>query len=328
MQVIYDLFHMSLVSAVPLLIVAIGAMVCERSGVVNIALEGIMLMGAFAGIAVIHIIELQRASEVVNLFSNISNQGMLVIGLLLGGIAGAIFSVLHAYASITMKSNQIISATALNMFAPAFAIFTARMIQNGQQIPFNTSFRMIEVPILSKIPVIGDLFFTNVFLSFHIGILILIASYVFLYKTKIGLRLRSCGENPHAADSLGINIYKIRYLGVIISGFLAGIGGVVFVTSTSSRFDATVAGYGFLALAVLIFGNWRPFRILFAALFFGFMRAMVAGYELIPFLRGITIPDHFIKMTPYILTLIVLTFASKKSQAPKAAGQIYDQGRR
>jgi simple sugar transport system permease protein len=320
MSILYDLFHLSLISAVPLLIVAIGAMVSERSGVVNIALEGIMLMGAFVGIAVIKTIEDSGTAMGI--------QWILLIGIGVGGLIGGIFSLLHAYAAISMKANQIISATALNLFAPAFAIFTARTIQNGQQIPFRSVFRMSEIPLLSKIPFFGDLFFKDVFISFYVGIAILIIAYIFIYKTKFGLRLRSCGENPHAADSLGINIYKTRYIGVVISGILAGMGGVIFVTSTSTEFNATVAGYGFLALAVLIFGNWRPFRILFAALFFGLFRTIASAHAMIPFLENFRIPGEFYNMIPYFATLIILSFASKKSQAPKAAGQVYDQGRR
>lgn len=320
MNIVYDLFHLSLISAVPLLVVAIGAMISERSGVVNIALEGLMLMGAFVGIAVIKTLEDSGTS--------MSIQWILLIGILVGGVVGGVFALLHAYAAISMKSNQIISATALNLFAPAFAIFTARTIQNGQQIPFTSVFKMSEIPLLSKIPFIGDLFFKDIFLSFYVGIFILIFVYFFIYKTRFGLRLRSCGENPHAADSLGINIYKMRYIAVCLSGVLAGMGGVMFVTSTSTEFNASVAGYGFLALAVLIFGNWKPFRIMFAALFFGFMRTIAAAHGMIPFLENLRIPGEFYNMIPYITTLIVLSFASRKSQAPKAAGQVYDQGRR
>ncbi|HOI47640.1 MAG TPA: ABC transporter permease [Bacilli bacterium] len=320
MNIVYDLFHLSLISAVPLLVVAIGAMISERSGVVNIALEGLMLMGAFIGIAVIKTLEDSGTS--------MSIQWILLIGIIVGGVVGGVFALLHAYAAISMKSNQIISATALNLFAPAFAIFTARTIQNGQQIPFTSVFKMSEIPLLSKIPFIGDLFFKDIFLSFYVGIFILIFVYFFIYKTRFGLRLRSCGENPHAADSLGINIYKMRYIAVCLSGVLAGMGGVMFVTSTSTEFNASVAGYGFLALAVLIFGNWKPFRIMFAALFFGFMRTIAAAHGMIPFLENLRIPGEFYNMIPYITTLIVLSFASRKSQAPKAAGQVYDQGRR
>lgn len=314
----YNLLQSSFVSIIPLLIVALGALVSERSGVTNIALEGIMLIGAFIGIWVIKDIE----------SSGIPLQLVFVIGIIVGGIVGALYSLIHAYASINMNADQIISATALNLFAPAFVVFTARTIQGGQQVKFTSVFRMNEVGFLSKIPVIGDIFFTNAFISTYIGIALLIIVFVFLYKTKTGLRIRSCGENPHAADSLGINIYKIRYFSVLTSGFFAGMGGVIFVATTSNTFDATVAGFGFLSLAVLIFGNWRPFRILGAAIFFGLMRTIASSVVAIPFLNNLSLPGEFYRMIPYIMTLIVLAFFSKNSQAPKAVGQPYDQSKR
>ncbi len=173
-----------------------------------------------------------------------------------------IYSLFHAYASINMKADQVISGTALNMFAPAFAIFTARQIQGTKNVGFLNTFRIESVPLLGKIPVIGPLFFQNVYITSYIGIAILIISAFVLYKTKFGLRLRSCGEHPQAADSVGINVYRMRYAGVLISGALAGLGGLVFIVPISTEFAATVSGYGFLALAVMIFGQWKPRRIL------------------------------------------------------------------
>jgi simple sugar transport system permease protein len=241
-----------------------------------------------------------------------------------------IFSLLHAYAAVNMKSDQTISGTALNMFAPAFAIFTARMVQNNhvQQVLFKNTFRIESVPVLSSIPIIGDFFFKNSYITTYIGFAILIAAAIVLYKTKFGLRLRSCGEHPQAADSVGINVYRMRYSGVMISGALAGLGGLVFVIPTSTNFNATVAGYGFLALAVLIFGQWKPFRILLAALFFGLMKTIASTYSGISFLASLPIPSDIYKMVPYIATLIVLAFTSKTSQSPKASGIPYDKGGR
>jgi simple sugar transport system permease protein len=184
------------------------------------------------------------------------------------------------------------------------------------------------VPFLGSIPVFGPLFFQNAYITTYLGILILIISVFVLYKTRFGLRLRACGEHPQAADSVGINVYKIRYAGVLISGALAGMGGVILIIPTSVAFNATVAGYGFLALAVLIFGGWRPVKILFAAFFFGFMQAIAASHSAIPFLRDLEIPVHFYRMFPYVATLVVLAFSAKSSQAPKAAGVPYDKGHR
>ena len=317
MDIIYFIVQQTMSFAIPLLIVAIGGMFSERSGVINIALEGIMIMGAFAGILFI------------NQFEDVmSGQGLLLISLIVAGVTGAIFSLLHAFASINLRADQTISGTALNLFAPAFAIFVARMVQTTQQIAFTNTFFIKEVPFLGSIPVIGDLFFKNVYITTYLGILIFIISYIVINKTKFGLRLRACGEHPQAADSVGINVYKIRYAGVIISGILAGIGGVVFVVPTSTNFNASVAGYGFLALAVLIFGQWRAPRIFIAAFFFGIMKTLSSAHSTIPFINNLSISNEVYKMLPYIITLIALTFLSKNSQAPRAEGIPYDKGSR
>ena len=154
------------------------------------------------------------------------------------------------------------------------------------------------------------------------------ASWVVLYKTRFGLRLRACGEHPQAADSVGVNVYKMRYAGTLLSGALAGIGGVIFVVPTSTNFNATVSGYGFLAIAVLIFGQWKPGRIALAALFFGFMKTLSVSYGLIPGIKDLSISGEIYKMVPYIATLIVLAFTSKNSAAPRAEGIPYDKGQR
>ena len=227
-----------------------------------------------------------------------------------------------------MKANQTISGTALNMFAPAFAIFVARVIQGVQQIQFNNTFRIESVPVLGKIPFLGPLLFQNTYITTYLGILILIASTLVLYRTRFGLRLRSCGEHPQAADAAGINVYRMQYAGVLISGVLGGLGGLVFVVPTSTNFNADVAGYGFLALAVLIFGQWKPMRIMWASLFFGLMKAVAAAYSGIPFLAATGIPSYVYKMIPYLATLIVLIFTSRNSQAPRASGVPYDKGQR
>lgn len=319
MDTIYFIFQQTMIFTVPLLIVALGGMFSERSGIVNIALEGIMTMGAFCSILFIHFLQ-----------DNISGQLLLLLAVVVAAISGGIFSLFHAYAAINMKADQVISGTALNMFAPAFAIFVARLItpNKTQQIGFENTFFIRKVSLLGDIPVIGPLLFQKAYITTYLGILILIISTIVLYKTKFGLRLRACGEDPQAADSVGINVYKIRYAGVIISGILGGIGGLVFVIPTSTNFNATVAGYGFLALAVLIFGQWHPIKILYSALFFGLMKTIASSYSGIPLFKTLGIPNSFYKMIPYIVTLIVLAFTSKKSQAPRAAGTPYDKGAR
>ncbi len=317
MNILYFLGQQTMYFAIPLLIVAIGGMYSERSGVINIALEGIMVIGAFFGILFINFNQ-----------DVLSGQLLLVLAVVVAGLAGGIFALLHAFASVNMKADQTISGTALNMFAPAFAIYVARMIQGIQQVQFTDTFRIDAVPVLGKIPVIGDMFFKNAYLTTYIGIAIYIVAALVINRTKFGLRLRACGEHPGAADSVGINVYRIRYAGVIISGVLAGIGGLVFVIPTSTNFNATVAGYGFLALAVLIFGQWRSSKILRAAFFFGIMKTLASGYSVIPFLANLPIPNQIYKMIPYLATLIVLMFSSKNSQAPIAEGIPYDKGSR
>ena len=302
--------------SIPLLIVALGGMFSERSGVINIALEGIMVMGAFISIGFINVFQ-----------DRLSGQGLFLLAFLVAA-AGAVFSLLHAFASVNLKADQTISGTALNMFAPAFALFMARMVQGKSQVPFTDTFHIEKVPVLGDIPVIGPMFFRNCYLSTYIGIFIFIAASVLISRTRFGLRLRACGEHPQAADSVGINVYKIRYAGVLISGVLAGVGGLIFVIPTSTNFNASVAGYGFLALAVLIFGQWRTKGILGAAFFFGVLKTLASAYSGIPVIKDLPIPNEIYKMLPYVVTLIVLAFSSGKSKAPKAEGIPYDKGSR
>jgi len=312
--------------SIPLLIVALGGMFSERSGVVNIALEGIMIVGAFVSILFLYFVQ-----DVANngaSATGLNPQLLLLLAMLIAAVSGIIISLPHAYASIHMKASQVISGTAINMFAPAFAVYTARTVRQVQTIPFYNWFFIEKVPVLGDIPVIGPLLFQRAYITTYIGLLILIISWIVLYKTPFGLRLRSCGEHPQAADSVGINVFKMRYIGVMISGALAGIGGLVFVVPSAVTFDSTVAGYGFLALAVLIFGQWNPMRILFAAFFFGMMKTISVAYSSISFLAVLPIPSVVYKSIPFVATLIVLTFTSRKSQAPQAAGVPYDKGKR
>jgi general nucleoside transport system permease protein len=303
--------------SIPLLVVALGGMFSERSGVVNIALEGIMIIGAFASVFVMHMIQ-----------GSVQGQLILIIAILVAAAAGMLFSLLHAYASINMRADQVISGTALNMFAPAFATYVARMTIGNQAVPFDNTFYIEKMPGLGDIPVLGDLFFKGTYITTYLGFVILIAAAFVLYRTRFGLRLRACGEHPQAADSVGINVYRMRYAGVLISGALAGLGGLIFIIPISQSFNSTVSGYGFLALAVLIFGQWKPLRIMFAAFFFGLMKTIASAYSGLSFLSGLGIPNNVYKMIPFIATLIVLVLSSRNSQAPRASGVPYDQGKR
>ncbi len=319
MSIFYLIVQQTMFFTIPLLVVALGGMFTERGGVTNIALDGTMIIGAFAGILFINQTQ-----------DTMSGTTQLLLAMLVAIGIGIIFSLFLAFSAINMKADQIIGGTALNLFAPAFAIFAARTIQtNGvQQIQFNNTFRISKVPVLGDIPFIGDMFFKSCYITTYIGILILLVATFVLYKTKFGLRLRSCGEHPQAADSVGINVYRMRYSGVMISGALGGLGGLIFVIPTSTSFNADVAGYGFLALAVMICGQWKPMRIFIVSIFFGSMKALAASYSAVPFLANAPITSDFYKMVPFIATLIVMAFTSKNSRAPKAVAQPYDKGSR
>ena len=205
MNTVYFLVQQTMFFSIPLLIVALGGMFSERSGVVNIALEGIMIMGAFSSILFINIVQSSGAA--------LPPQLLLLLAVLIAAAVGVLVSMAHAYASINMKADQVISGTAINMFAPAFAIFAARMIRSVQQIPFSNTFRITKVPVLGDIPVLGPLLFQNTYITTYLGFAVLAVSAVVLYKTRFGLRLRACGEHPQAADSVGVNVYRMRYAG-------------------------------------------------------------------------------------------------------------------
>ena len=319
MKDIIFLSQRMMIFAIPLLVVALAAVFSERSGVINIALEGIMVMGAFSGTLFIY---LMQEGDLL------SGYPLLFAAMGVSILSGILFSFFHAFASVNMLADQTISGTALNLFAPAFAIFIARAVVGVQQIPFRNEWRIREVPILHKIPVIGDMFFRNTYLSTLIGIVILIVVQFVLYKTRFGLRLRSAGENPHATDAAGVSVQKTRYAGVLLSGALGGLGGLIYIIPVSTTFDADVAGYGFLAIAVLIFGQWQPKRIAFAAFFFGLLQTISSGYSGIGFFKNLGVPQIYYEILPYVATLIVLVFTSKSSQAPKALGEIFDKGKR
>lgn len=321
MDTFYYLIQNTLPVAIPLLLVALGGMFSERSGIINIALEGIMLFGAFAGCITVY--GLQSLS--------LNGQVILLIAMLVAAIGGIIYSLLLSFAAINMRADQTIVGTALNMLVPAFILLFAKMTFNSDGITTNVNFYIKEVPVLSQIPFIGDLFFQKTYITVYIGFLFLAIAMIIFYTTRFGIRLRACGEHPHAADSVGINVYFMRYMGVGISGFLGGIGGFFYsvgVMDGNVNGHTGVAGFGFLALAVMIFGQWKPGRIMVAAIFFAFLRTLAYSVALIPFLNNLDINQTYYKMLPYIATMIALVFTSKKSRAPKAEGIPYDKGNR
>ncbi len=311
----YFIIQQLMFFTIPLMVVALAGMYSERSGIVNIALDGTMIVGAFCGTLFIN--QTQNAW---------SGQGQILAALLVAGIAGLIFMLFHAFASITLNASQIISGISLTLIAPALVIYLTRMIFVYSRIFFMNTFLIKKIPLLGDIPVIGQLFFTNTYLHIWLGLLILIISYVVIYRTKFGLQLRACGENPYAADSVGINVRKLRYYGVLISGFLAGMGGLIFVLPTTDMFNGNVSGYGWLAIAVLVFGQWKPSRILLAAILFGLAKTITSSYTVIPALVALGWSPDFYKMLPYIFTILMLILTSKNPQAPKAAGKPYVSG--
>ncbi|HOU09356.1 MAG TPA: ABC transporter permease [Clostridiales bacterium] len=332
MIILADIIAATVLFAVPLLLVALGGMFSERSGVINIALEGTMIIGALFGC----------------LFLNFADQGgwgklhpqlAMLAAVAVAAASGIVYSLLLAVASVSLKADQTIGGTALNMLAPAFAIVLTWAIQGqGKTTIYIPNWIRITKATLGMAAAAGrekgfweTLFFKSMFLTTPIAFLLLAAAIVVMYKTRFGLRLRSCGEHPQAADAVGINVYKMRYSGVLISGFLAGIGGIAFTIAAGSGFQSTVAGYGFLALAVMIFGNWKPWRILGAAVFFAFFKVIGAysgSLAFLPDFKGVGSSQYIYQMLPYIVTMIVLIFSSKKSRAPKAEGIPYDKGKR
>ncbi len=319
LNIIYAIMRESLIFAIPLLLVALGGMFAEKSGVVNIALEGIMVFGAFCSIWFINIMQ--------GKYPDINPSVLLLMAGVIAIIAGMLFSTLLAVSAINFKADQTIGGTAINLLAPALVVYIARAVQNVKNIQFTANFAIQKVPLLGDIPALGDILFQKVNIMVYVGFMILMLAWVVIYKTKFGLRLSACGEHPSAADSVGINVYRMRWAGVIISGALGGLGGLVFIVSSSVSFGGDVAGYGFLAIAVMIFGQWKPEKILLASLFFGLTKAFAYKYTLIPGLSTLNI-GNFFKMLPYIATMVVLVFTSKKSRAPKAEGIPYDQGAR
>ncbi len=340
------LVQQTLLYAIPLMIVALAGVFAERSGIINLALEGIMIFGAFTGVLFVNI--MQGTSWVSNAYATKSYgqlQLLEILGMIISAILGAIFSLLLSFASIKLRADQTIGGTALNLMAPAFVLFFIRIIANQNTLSMaqgdSASWFMIKKSTLgidksTDLGFLGNTFINKVYLATYICVILYIVLSIILYKTKFGLRLRACGENPSAADSLGINVYKMRYIGTTISGALAGMGGFVYALTTANcTSNGDVAGFGFLALAVMIFGNWKPVNIAVSSLVFGLCKCIAAGYGSIDIngdgiflLSKIGISAHMYRMLPYLITILVLAFTSKNSRAPKAEGIPYDKSAR
>ena len=312
------LLKYTLLYAAVLTLVAMGGMFSERSGVINIALEGIMVIGGLMGVVMINILNAAGVPVPIG----------ILLTIIAAGAAGAAYSSLLAFSAINLKADQTIGGTALNLLATAVAMVIAKRI-NGSDSPkitystntnavLNSSHFSFQVGPLTL----------NYFLL--VTIAAIAVAWFILYRTRFGMRLMACGEHPQAADSVGINVYKMRWAGVLMSGVLGGIGGMAYIVPAVGdwNFEMGVAGMGFLALAVMIFGQWKPLNIAGAALFFAVFRAMANIFDSIPFLASLGWPKEIYNMMPFVASMVVLAFTSRKSRAPKAEGVPYDKGSR
>ncbi len=340
------LIQQTLIYAVPLMIVALAGVFSERSGIINLALEGIMIFGAFMGVLFVNLAQTAGWFVEARAAGNwLALQGFELLAMLVAAVCGAIFSLLLSFASINLRADQTIGGTALNLLAPAVVLFFIRIIANQNTLNMYTgdaaSWFMLKKSMFGygrkdEMSFLGSTFVDKVYVATYICIVVFVIMAVILYKTRFGMRLRSCGENPQASASLGINVFKMRYAGTVISGALAGMGGFVYVLTTANcSANGDVAGFGFLALAVMIFGNWKPLNICGSALLFGLFKCIAASYSTLDIngdgvylLKDLNINTNIYRMLPYVITLIVLAFTSKSSRAPKAEGIPYDKGMR
>ena len=333
------LIQQTLIYAVPLMIVALAGVFAERSGIINLALEGIMVFGAFIGVWFVRILQTSDAILSLKQSGNwVALQGVELLTMLVAAAFGALFSLLLSFASINLRADQTIGGTALNLMAPALVLFFIRIIANQNTLQMLTgdaaSWFMIKKSTLgidknTDLGFFGETFVNKVYLATYVCILLFLILSILLYKTRFGLRLRACGENPQAADSLGINVYKMRYAGVVISGALGAIGGLAYIVPPVQtwNFEVGVAGAGFLAMAVMIFGQWKPFNICGAAMFFAVFKSL-ANIADSTFLAQLHWSSNIYNMMPFVASMVILAFTSKNSMAPKAEGIPYDKGSR
>ena len=339
------LIQQTLLYTVPLMIVALAGVFAERSGIINLALEGIMIFGALVGVLFVRTVQpLAVFAEARAAGDWITLQGLELLAMLVSAIMGAVFSLLLSFASVNLRADQTIGGTALNLLAPALVLFLIRILAGQNTLLIDgdaASWFMLKNSLFGmgrteKGGFLWETFVNKSYIATYVCILIFVILSVLLYRTRFGLRLRSCGENPQAADSLGINVYRMRYAGTTISGALAGLGGFVYALTTANcAATGDVAGFGFLALAVMIFGNWKPLNIAGASLLFGLFKCVAASYTSLDLngdgvflLAELGISPHLYRMLPYLITLIVLAFTSRRSRAPRAEGIPYDKGQR
>ncbi len=310
----------TIIYAIPLLIVALAGMFAERSGVINLALEGEMIFGSFMGAIAVYGFQMSGA------FEN-SPQLMFIVAMIIAAASGAVFSLLLSFSAINLKADQTIGGTALNMLAPAIVCTMGLAFFNQEKLvmPKSTNYVIIN----DNISEFGKIFADKMYISTYIVIAVFVLLSIWVYKSKTGTRMRACGEHPQAAASVGVNVYAMRYLGTTISGALAGLGGYVYIATTAGgTADSSVAGMGFLALAIMIFGNWKPLGIALGAIMFGFLKCLSVMSSQIDFLNSLELPMYFYNIIPYFMVLVVLALTAKKSGCPKAEGIPYDKGMR
>lgn len=318
LTILSDLLHNTIVFSTALIFASLGGIFSERSGVVNIALEGLMIVGAFTAAVVTYFVDLNFTGS----------EWAPWIGFIVAAVVGILFSLFHSLASVTFKADQVVSGVALNFLAAGSTVYLVKIIFDGagQTKTLQNVFSKVSIPYLSDIPYLGKAIFTAYPTSYVAFIFVGVSFYV-LYKTPFGLRLRSVGEHPSAADTMGINVYKMRYIGVMISGALAALGGATIALTTTSNFSHnTISGQGFIALAAMIFGKWHPLGAMGAALFFGIAQALNSLVQVLGFTKYI--PVDFIYMLPYILTIFVLAGVVGRAVAPASIGKPYEKGSR
>ena len=307
--------------ALPLFIMAIGGIYSEKSGITNLALEGLQGMGAFVG----------ALAATLAASAGMADQNTRVLAFLFAAVGGGLYACLHAVLCIRFRANQVISGVVINILAMALTSFLTKAINRTAFGAASDKFiltvsKRVTIPGLSQIPVLGA-FFTSVYPFEFLIIIVAVLAWFVMYRTTFGLRLRACGDNPHAVDAAGGDVAKLRFTGVVVSGALSGIAGMCFAYSILAKFSGDIyMGYGYLSIAGIIFGNWSLLPSLAACLIFGFARS--GGYQLVKALGMPSAYSDLVMILPYVLTLLLLVFLSKKNQAPRALGEIYDKSKR